>query len=855
MNARALLNPKILGIRASALVDLYRWRLGTHKSQEVLAGTGIAIGVALLFGVLVANASLVGSASQLVDGVVGKARFQLAARSPEGFPEGLATRVGRLPDVEVAAPLLRENATIVGDRGREAIQLVGVSPSEVRLEGFATRNLGSGALLLAGGVGLPSSVASNIGAASDQTVTLLADGEAHNVQVRAVLGSQIVGPISSSPVAVSLLSRAQKLTDRPGRITQVLVEPKRGTDRLVEGELRGIAAGRLDVDPANQEIAVLRATAAPTSQSTTLFAAISAMVGFLLALNAMLLTVPERRRFVAELRQQGFGPRQVLLVLISQAVMLGVAASLVGIVLGDLLSRSLFHQVPSYLALAFPVGTYPVVPVATVLLALGCGVLATVLASLLPVLDLRRGKPADAVLHETGEAGQSISKRMVVSCGLLGSVLVGAATIVVLLVPSLSIAGGVVLALATFCLIPATFLVVLRILTPLSERARGSMLALAVVELDATATRSVALAGVAALTVYGLVAIQGARNDLIAGLDTAVVQYLNTADIWIATDNNFLTINSFRANGAIAAIARTPEVAGVREYQGQLLDVGNRRLWLRARPAGDRTLIQASQLEQGNLAQATQRIRAGGWAAVSNGFAAQRHLGVGDTFSLPTPSGTARLGVAAITTNVGWPPGAITLNDIDYRRYWQNTNPTALEINLKPGVSASSGRRAVRQALGYRPGLVVETFNERKERYEESARQGIKSLSDISTLLLIATSLAIAAALSAAIWQRRSRLASLKSHGFDSRQLWRSILLESSILLFIGCLDGTILGIYGHVLASRWLKLSIGFPAPFSLGIGLLLITLAVIVCVALLVVALPGLIAARVPARASFQE
>lgn len=855
MNARALLNPKILGIRTSALVDLYRWRLGTHKSQEVLAGTGIAIGVALLFGVLVANASLVGSASQLVDGVVGKARFQLAARSPEGFPEGLATRVGRLPDVEVAAPLLRENVTIVGDRGLEAIQLVGVSPSEVRLEGFATRNLGSGALLLAGGLGLPSSVASNIGAASDQTVTLLADGEAHNVQVRAVLGSQIVGPIANSPVAVSLLSRAQKLTGRLGRVTQVLIEPKRGTDKIVEGELRGIAAGRLDVDPANQEIAVLQATAAPTSQSTTLFAAISAMVGFLLALNAMLLTVPERRRFVAELRQQGFGPRQVLLVLLSQAVMLGIAASFVGIVLGDLLSRSFFHQVPSYLALAFPVGTYPVIPVETVLLALGCGVLATVLASLLPVLDLRRGKPADAVLHETGEAGQSISKRMVVSCGLLGLVLVGAATIVVLLVPRLSIAGGVVLALATFCLIPATFLLVLRILAPLSERARGSMLALAVVELDATATRSVALAGVAALTVYGLVAIQGARHDLIAGLDTAVVQYLNTADIWVATDNNFLTINSFRANGATAAIARAPGVASVREYQGQLLDVGNRRLWLRARPASDRTLIQASQLEQGNLAQATQRIRAGGWAAVSNGFAAQRHLRVGDTFALPTPSGTARLGVAAITTNVGWPPGAITLNDTDYRRYWQNANPTALEINLKPSVTASSGRRAVRQALGYRPGLLVETFNERKERYDESARQGIKSLSDISTLLLIATSLAIAAALSAAIWQRRSRLASLKSHGFDSRQLWRSILLESSILLFIGCLDGTILGIYGHVLASRWLKLSIGFPAPFSLGIGLLLVTLAVIVCVALLVVALPGLIAARVPARASFQE
>lgn len=846
---------RIFGLRPTALLDLYRWRLGRHKAQELLAGMGIAIGVALFFGVLVASASLVGSASQLVHAVTGAARFQLAARSAAGFDEGLANRVGELPGVKVAAPLLRENAEIIGPKGRQSIQLVGVTASQVFLEGAATRDLGSGALLLAGGLGLPSGVASDIGARASRPVTLLADGSAHTVEVRAVLGSQAVGPVANSPIVVALLEVAQRITGRPKRVTQVLVEPKPGADGLVERELRQVAAGRLDVQSASQELRVLKATATPTSQSTALFAAISAMIGFLLALNAMLLTVPERRRFAAELRQQGFGPRQVLLILISQAVMLGAAASIVGIALGDLLSRSLFHQVPSYLTLAFPIGTHPVIPVTTVVMAFGCGVIATVLASLLPVLDLRRGRAADAVLHDAGEAGQDISKPAVVGFGVTGAMLVAAVTIVVVLVPSLSVAGGVVLALAAFCLILPIFLAVVRSLTPLSERIRGSMLALAVVELKATATRSVALAGVAALAVYGMVAIQGARHDLVNGLDAAVVQYLDTADIWVTTDNNFLTINSFPADGAPTAIARAHGIASVREYQGELLDVGTRRLWVRARPAGDRTLIQASQLLHGNLTHATQLIRQGGWAAISSGFAEEHHVGVGDKFTLPTPSGTVSFGVAAVTTNAGWPPGAITLNAADFRRDWQSTAPTALEINLKAGVTPAAGKHAVEQALGPRPGLLVETFQERRARYEESARQGIKSLSEISTLLLIATSLAIASALSAAIWQRRTRLASLKSHGFDSRQLWRSLILESAILITIGCLDGAILGIYGHALASRWLKLSVGFPAPFSLGLGIVLLTLALITCIAVAVIALPGLAAARVPARASFQE
>jgi putative ABC transport system permease protein len=846
---------RVLGVRVSALVDLYRWRLGNHMAQELLAGAGIAIGVALFFGVLVANTSLIGSTSQLLHAVTGAARFQLAARSPEGFDERVAERAGQLPGVKVAAPLLRENVEIMGPKGTESVQLVGVTSKQTALKGSTTQNLGDGALLIAGGVGLPSAVADDVGAQTGRPVTLLSDGSAHSVQVRAVLGSQEVGPVANSPIAIALLAVAQRITEKQGRVTQVLVEPYPGADHLVESGLQHLAAGRLDVEPATHELSVLRATAKPSSQSTALFAAISAMVGFLLALNAMLLTVPDRRRFVAELRHQGFGPRQVLLVLVSQAAMLGIAASLLGIALGAFLSHSLFHQAPSYLTFAFPIGTHPVVPVVTVVLALGCGVLATILASLLPILDLHPSRRSDAVLQETGETGENLSTQAVGTFGLIGCVAVIATTVFVWLVPNLSVVGGVVLALATLCLIPPIFIFVVRALTPISERIRGSMLALAMVELDATATRSVALAGVAALAVYGMVTIQGARHDLVAGLDAAVVQYLNPANVWVTANNNFLTIDSFPGGSAQAAIAQTPDVASVREYYGELLDVGTRRLWIRARPPADSPLIQASQLVQGDLARATTLIRRGGWAAISNGFAAEHHLQVGNTFTLPTPSGMARFGVAAITTNVGWPPGAITLNFNDYRRFWDSPNPTALEVNLKAGVTPTAGKRAVERALGQRSGLVVETFGERKARFEESARQGIRSLSDIAALLLVASSLAIAAALSAAVWQRRARLASLKSHGFDSNQLWRSLLLESTILIAIGCLTGTILGVYGHVLASRWLKVSLGFPAPFSLGLGIVILTLAVVTSIALAVIALPGLAAARVPARMSFQE
>ena len=147
----------------------------------------------------------------------------------------------------------------------------------------------------------------------------------------------------------------------------------------------------------------------PNRQSTSLFTAISVMVGFLLALSAMLLTVPERRRFVADLRMQGYDPRQVVLLLGFQALALGVVASLVGVGAGELLSHALFQRTPSFLTAAFPIGTEEVVHVGTILIAIGAGVLATALASLSPLLDLRPDRPADAVFREKGSRSEIVA--------------------------------------------------------------------------------------------------------------------------------------------------------------------------------------------------------------------------------------------------------------------------------------------------------------------------------------------------------------------------------------------------------------------------------------------------------------
>ncbi len=133
----------------------------------------------------------------------------------------------------------------------------------------------------------------------------------------------------------------------------------------------------------------------------------------------------------------------------------------------------------------------------------------------------------------------------------------------------------------------------------------------------------------------------------------------------------------------------------MRVYRGGLLDVGERRMWVRGRPAGDSTVLESSQLRQGDLSSATQAIRRGSGVAVSSDFASEHHLKLGGAMTLAERRPVrCALTVAAITTNSGWPAGAITISANDYSRYWNTNDAAALEVSLQAGGEPGAGPQA-----------------------------------------------------------------------------------------------------------------------------------------------------------------
>jgi putative ABC transport system permease protein len=838
-------------LRLGNVLHLYRVRLRARLLQECFAVVGIAAGVGLLFASQSASSSLSSSVGQLNSGIVGKATLQLTARDAHGFDEKLVNEVRGLASVKVAAPLLEVSANARGPKGQESVELVGADPALAQLGGTLVRKT---ALTPFGGISavvLPAPVAHTLGVRKfGETMIVQAYGHETEAGLYARLTARQIGPLAASPIAVGPLEYAQEASGLTGRVSRLLVEPRPGREAQARSDLERIASGRLGVESSDYDEKLFAKAASATNQSTQLFAVISALVGFLFAFNAMLLTVPQRRRLIADLRRDGYTPVAVIAVMSFDALVLGGIACALGLLLGDELSIHLFHSNPGYLSSAFAVGGERVVNWQSIAISFGGGMGAALVAVLSPLKDIVSRDPLAAIApRESTGRGPS---RLVATGGLVCLL----ATLAILLAaPQAAITGMVTLIAALLALLAVPLAGTLGAVRRLAPTIVSAVPHIAVMELRAGRARAIAIAATGAIAVFGSVAIQGAHQDLLKGLDDASRDMNAATDVWVsaAGASNLLMTDPF-APSARGKLQRLAGARAVRLYRGGLLDWGQRRVWVIAPPLEARPIVPPSQLVEGDAGQAAARVRAGGWAVISLALADEHHLKIGDRFTIPAPNPVG-LRVAAVSTNIGWAPGAVIMSADAYGAGWGSEDVSAYQLLAKPGVAPSRLADEAGAALGPGSGLRVQTAGAHEATLRAITRQGLQRLSQISTLILVAAVMAMAAAMGAMIWQRRPRLAKLKLEGFPHAELWRTIVLESLLLLGVGCFSGAVFGLFGQQLLDRALNIVINYPVVNSVGVAVAVWSLALVTAAAVLMVAIPGWFAAKVPAGLALQD
>lgn len=855
------------------ILFIYRARLRERVVvvQELLAVLGIAVGVALLFASQVASTSLEGSVRQLTKQLVGSTQYQLDARGPEGVSERVVSEAQSLPGVRAALPLLEQQASVIGPAGRASVDLIGADPELARVGGPLLRRLRIGQLAFQAVIALPAPIAASIGAgaplvpsgALEQASSRAAGSATHSTHavrplelqiganvVRTLLGATLqegkVGALVHSQVALAPIGYAQRVAGMRGRVSRVFIQVQPGGQAAARAGLERLAAAqRLNLEPAGFDATLFAVASAPAQQSEGLFSAISAIVGFLFALGAILLTVPERRRMIGAMRRRGATRTMTVQALMFDAFVIGVLACALGLLFGELLSIEVFHAQPGYLSIAFPVGSQRVVTWPTVALAVSAGLLAAFVGVLAPLRDILARPLRSPVALEHAPHGWSVFRLTA------GALCLTITTLVLVFRPQAAAVGSLTLILALLALLPFLFDGLVACFDRVQGLFHASSTVLALTELrdPLTRVRSLAVAATGAIAVFGSVAITGAQHSLQNGLDRTAYEWNHVTDLWVSPSgaDNTLATTPFPVSVA-SRLTRLAGVQSVSIYRGSFLNVGDRRVWVIAPARTSPQLIPSGQLSAGNMDEVNARLLGHGWAVVSQAIAHELHLHIGESFTLPSPNPTT-FRLAGLSTNGGWPPGAIVINAEDYAGAWGSNAASALNVDLAPGVTPAQGRRQVIRALGPASGLAVQTAGERERQWKALTREGLARLTQIATLVLIAAILAIAGVMTSMVWQRRERIAYIKRQGFTRGLLWRSLFFESAVLLLAGCSIGALFGIYGQLLLSHALTTVTGFPLVIGVGPLIALTSVAVVSIAALAIVAVPGYLAVRVRA------
>jgi putative ABC transport system permease protein len=828
---------------------LYRARLRARAvlAQEGFAILGIAVGVALLFASQVASTSLTHSVARMTRQVVGNTQFQLDARARGGFSERALLEARRVPGVRLALPVVEQQAEVIAAHGVRPIQLIGTDTRFAPFAGSLLRRFSAKQLAAQQALALPTPLAKALGVGPLETVKVRIGVHVVPILVGTLLTSTDIGELSHSPLAFAPVHYVQRIAGLGQAISRIFIQVEPSLEHRVQSALQAIAHRQnLNLEPSDFDSVRFSVASTPASQAETLFSAISSLVGFLFALNAMLMTAPARRRVIEDVRRQGATRAMAAQILTFDALVLGLLASASGLLLGDLLSIVAFRSNPDYLSFAFPVGNERLVTWQTAALAVLVGFAAAALGVFWPLRDLIV-RTVHTLKLSSGRARHLDWARLIAgSLSLLITVLVLAFR------PHAASLGALMLMIVLLCALAPLFDGMVNLFDRLQRPFRRASPLLAVIELRTAQIRirSLAIAATGAVAVFGVSAIEGAQHNLERGLEQSARAVDSSAELWVTPGSSFDAFATVPFEDvASRTIARVPGVKSVSLYRGSFMDWGKRRVWVLAPSSRNGPALSASQLTQGNLANVVSKLRMGGWLVLSSGLAGENGLRVGDAFTLPSAHPT-RMRVAALSTNLGWAPGAVVMSSHDYARAWGSNDPSAYEVSLRAGVNPSRERNLIQRRLSARFPFKIETEPERVRRHVATTRQSLSRLTEIRLLVLIAAVLAVTGALIAMIWQRRELVAFVKCQGYRGAVLWRWLLWESSVLLSAGCLVGGAFGVIGQLLMSRALALATGFPIVFQAGSQIALWNFLLLTGAALGIVAVAGALVVRVPPR-----
>ncbi|MEL6249887.1 MAG: FtsX-like permease family protein, partial [Cyanobacteria bacterium J06627_15] len=798
------------------------WRLAWRRIQRrpfqyVLFILGIAIGVAMMVSIDLANGSAQRAFALSTDAITGKTTHRIEAISPVGVDESLYQTLRTDLGYRQSAPVV-EGYVVAEDLDRQPMRLVGVDFfAEAPFRNYFKDSSGQGLEAITAFLTEPNTVILGQETAREYGIKV-GDRLDLTLAGQPVL-SKVVGlaqPANAltrdalSNVLFTDIASAQEILGMQGHLSHI--------DLIAESEadlapIRALLPSGVKLETAQAKKNAVQQMTAAFELNLTALSLLALVVGMFLIYNTVTFSVIQRRPLFGTLRCLGVTQGQLFQLILGESLVLSIFGSLLGLGLGIVLGHSIVGLITQSINDFYFVVYVRDISLSrfTLVKGMAIGISAALLASAIPAIEAMRTSPNASLKRSSLEGKvQKLLPWLVLVWGLftlggVGLLKLEQGGLVV------AFAGLFSILLAAALLTPPLTALLMRGLTPVGAALLGVLGKMAPRDI----IRSLSRTSVAIASLMVAVSVIVGVSVMVGSFRTTVVQWLDQtlqADIYVtppsATANrvfgsidpvvvdtvrnwtdidHYVTYNDAdvvvtgfeTASDEAVTVNRTAKIISA---DGDVSDGQRPYGWIRD-----------------DVKNPWPQLDAGEGVIISEALMLRSGLNAPpETVTMETPVGEKTFPVLAVFYDYSSDRGTILIDDQIYLDLWQDPSIASLGLFVKPDVNVDDVVSQLRSAFKDRQDLVAQSNKNLRQGSIEIFDRTFAITGALRLLAVVVAFIGVLSALMSLQLERTRELGILRANGMTPAQMWKLTLLETGIM---GSLAGFFAMPLGYTLA------------------------------------------------------
>lgn len=764
--------------------------------QSALFVIGVALGVAMVIAIDIANGSSSRAFELSTVSVTGQATHQII-----GGPTGIPSSVYRAIRVDLG---LRDSAPVVSEYVRadelsQPLRILGVDPfaeppfrtylSEVEVDSGEASAFDAVTAFIAepGSVLIARSLANRLGVQAGDKIIIRAGANTSEARIVGILQpDDTVSAQALDDLILTDIASAQEMLGAPGRLTRIDLILPEAREAELSASIRALLPAGTQLNAVSSSGDTLGQMTAAFELNLQALSLLALVVGVFLIYNTVTFNVIQRRPTLGILRALGTTRRQIFASILGESLTLGAIGTLMGVGLGIIFGRLAVGLVAQTISsLYFTVNVQSItVDSFTLIKGVGVGLFASVGAAIIPAYSATRTPPAGTMRRSDQE---DAARRLVplITIAAAGFIILG---IVLLALPTRSLFISFA---ALFCIVvggafltPAVLVAVMRLVEPLLGRLFGIIGRMAPRAVERSLSRT-AIA-VAALTIA--VSVIVGVSVMISSFRSTVADWLETTlggDIFISSP--LLTANASTVDVDPSAARIVGATPGVRDVSASRVVSVIAPDYPDLPPVNLQAVDYDIAPNRGyvwNIAQGgdVDAALTNGAVMVSEPFAFRREISSDRReITLLTDSGPQTFPIAAVFYDYSTDQGQIVMFRSVYDQFWNDPYITSMAAFIDEGADLTLVIEDVRAGLsGF--DLTAQANRDLRAGVFEVFDNTFAITIALRLLATIVAFIGILSALLALQLENTRQYGVMRATGMTRGQVWRFTLLQTGLM-------------------------------------------------------------------------